>query len=44
MLKIIDFIGVLKIGGRFNLQTPSHSVWSWQKALIFDDFHAFLVG
>src|SRR5664280_1166535 len=44
MLKTIDFIGVFKIGGRFNRHTPSHSVWSWQKALIFDGFHAFPVG
>jgi hypothetical protein len=43
MLKTIDFIDVLKIDWRFNRHTPSHSIWSWQKALIFDGFHAFPV-
>ena len=44
MLKTIDFIGVLKIGWRFNRPIPSYSIWSWQKAHIFGSFHVSPVG
>lgn len=44
MLKTIDFTGDFETGRRFNRHTPSHSIWSCQKALIFGCFHAFPVG
>jgi hypothetical protein len=42
--KTIDFIDDLKSGLGFNRHTPSHGVWNWQKALMFDGFHALSLG
>ena len=44
MHKTIDFIDDCESVSRFNRHTPSHSVQRGQKALIFDDFHAFSAG
>jgi len=44
MLKIIEFIGDLKIGRRASRRTPFKSIQSCQKTLILDDFHAFSAG
>jgi hypothetical protein len=44
MRKTTDFIDDLKRGLGLNRHIPSHGVRNWQKALIFDGFHALSVG
>jgi len=44
MRKTIDFIGDLKGEWCFNWHALTHSIWNWQKALIFSVFHPFSIG
>jgi hypothetical protein len=44
MLKIIDFIDDFETAGRMYRQTPSHSIGSCLKVLIFDGAHPFSEG